>query len=157
MSNTIKRIGALLVVAAVPAFAALPACSNKIAECNQFIDEANKGQTAFSKLDKDKEDALKSTITEVEASNKKLEDMKFTDAKLNELKTNYIAKHKAVLDIMSKTDESAKAVKDATDKGDAAAAQAKVDELNKLKDQIDGAIKDASKSIDDLNAYCSGK
>jgi hypothetical protein len=26
-----------------------------------------------------------------------------------------------------------------------------------LKDQIDGAIKDASKSIDDLNAYCSGK
>jgi hypothetical protein len=141
----------------VPAFAALPACSNKIAECNQFIDEANKGQTAFSKLDKDKEDALKSTITEVEASNKKLDEMKFTDAKLNELKANYITKHKAVLDIMSKTDDAAKAVKDATDKGDNAAVQSKVDELEKLKDQIDGAIKDASKSIDDLNAYCSGK
>jgi hypothetical protein len=155
MSSKVSRLAALF-VAGSGLVLAIPACGTKIAECNKFVEEANKGQDAFSKLDMHKEDSLQSTLTEVDASNSRLAEMKFQDGKLSELQAGYVKALKAVTEKMGKVDEILKAVQDAKNKGDETALTAKKAEFEALTPEVDKAVKDSRTSIDDLNTYCTG-
>jgi DNA repair ATPase RecN len=126
------------------------ACATRASECSAFIEEANRGQEALSKLDRKDESSLNATSARVQASNQRLQAIKFRDRKLSELQGRYIHALDELLEKLKKADERLRA---AETTGMDTAWPILTDWATQKKD-FDQAADESSKTIDELNDYC---
>jgi hypothetical protein len=143
-----------LALAAIVACAvATSACGqSKVTQCNAMIEEANKGQTAFEKVDFDKPALVKASLEKVKASNTSLEAVKLEDEKLKTLRTQYVKTHTDAADVMGRLAGLAEKI----EKADEATSTKLEAESVKVQKELEVVEKASSKVIDDLNTYCTG-
>jgi hypothetical protein len=123
----------------------LAACGkNKVAQCNEFIDEANKSQSAFVAIEAAvlNPATMKTRTTQIDGSVTKLKALKLSDPKLAGFRDQYATGltnfGKAATDLatLGKDDKN-------------------VDKHNKIVDDLNKLGDAETKLIDDINSYCS--
>lgn len=124
---------------------AVVACGpSKVDQCNAFIDEGNKAQSAFVAL----EAALlnpastQTRIDKINGSVTALRAVKLADAKLVTMREKYATELEGYAKILG---QMKPILKD----------EAKVDEFNKLVEKLNAISTAEDKLIDEINGYCS--
>jgi len=138
MNHRIHMVFATLALAVV-------ACGpSKVDQCNAFIDEGNKAQSAFVAL----EAALlnpastQTRIDKINGSVTALRAVKLADAKLVTMREKYATELEGYAKILG---QMKPILKD----------EAKVDEFNKLVEKLNAISTAEDKLIDEINGYCS--
>jgi hypothetical protein len=118
---------------------------SKVDQCNAFVDEGNKSQSAFVALQAAllNPTSLQTRIDKIDGSAKSLRAVKLADAKLIGMRDKYANGLEAYSKILV---EMKPILND----------EAKTDEFNKNIDKLNAISDDESKLIDEVNAYCSG-
>jgi hypothetical protein len=116
----------------------------KVAQCNEFVDEANKSQSAFVAIEAAvlNPTTMKTRTTQIEGSVTKLKALQLPDAKLAAFRDQYatglttFGKAATDLSLLGKDDKN-------------------VDKHNKIVDDLNKLSDSETKLIDDINGYCS--
>jgi hypothetical protein len=118
---------------------------SKVDQCNAFVDEGNKSQSAFVALQAAllNPNTLQTRIDKIDGSAKALRAVKLVDAKLVGMRDKYATGLESYSKILT---EMKPILKD----------EAKADEFNKNIDKLNAISDEESKLIDEVNAYCSG-
>jgi hypothetical protein len=117
---------------------------SKVDQCNAFIDEGNKAQSAFVALQAAllSPTALQTRIDKIDGSVKALRGVKLADAKLVAMRDKYATELDGYAKILT---QMKPILKD----------EAKVDDFNKQVDKLNAISTAEEKLIDEINAYCS--
>ena len=126
------------------ALAAVACGPSKVDQCNAFIDEGNKAQTAFVALQAAllNPDATQTRIDKIDGSAKALRGVKLADAKLIAMRDKYATGLDGYAKILG---QMKPILKD----------EAKVDEFNKHVEKLNEISTAEDKLIDEINGYCS--
>jgi hypothetical protein len=118
---------------------------SKIAQCNAFIDEANKSQNAFNDIDNaiDKPAVLKQKMAQIEAATTKVQAVQLEDPKLKDLQKRYGEGLRGFTAALTNVSTLAQDPK-------------KLALLEKAAKDLDKLGEQESKLIDEINTYCSG-
>jgi hypothetical protein len=143
----------LMITAAFVGASLSMACGlSKSAQCNALVDEGNKGQAAFDKVDFDKPALAKAAIDKVKTSNSALEALKLEDEKLKTLRGQYVKTLADSADAVGRM----LALAEKVEKAAPSEANALEAELAKVHAEFESADKGSAKVIADLNTYCTG-
>jgi hypothetical protein len=125
---------------------------SKSTQCSALVDEGNKGQSAFEKVDFDKPAVAQAAVDKIKASNTAMEALKLEDEKLKMLRSQYVKTLGDSADAVGRmVILQQKAEKAAPAEGAALEA-----ELGKARAEFDSAEKGSIKVIAELNTYCTG-
>jgi hypothetical protein len=118
---------------------------SKIAQCNAFIDEANKSQNAFNDIDSaiDKPAVLEQKMGQIEAATAKVGAVQLVDPRLLDMQKRYVQGLRGFSTALASISTLAQDPK-------------KLAQLEKAGKDLDKLGEQESKLIDEINTYCSG-
>lgn len=119
-------------------------CDGKVGQCNAFVDEANDSQNAYVALEAAIQSpaSIKQKTDQLDASSKKMKDLKLSDAKLKDFRDRYA----------KQTDDfSAGLKKLASLQGKEGTA-----ESARIGKDLDDLAEKQDKLIAEINLYCAG-
>ena len=119
---------------------------SKIDQCNAFIDEGNKSQSAFVAIEAAmlNAESFKKRTDQIDGSVKAIKAIELPDEKLSGMRDRYIEGLSSFSTTLSKVMAMAKDPSKATD-------------VEKLEKEIETISEKESKLIDEINNYCGGK
>jgi len=120
-------------------------CESKVDQCNAFIDEANDSQNAYVALEAAIQSpaSIKQRTDQLDASSKKLKDLKLGDAKLKDFRDRYV----------KQTDDFSAGMKKIAG---LAGKDAQGIEAAKIGKELDDLAEKQDKLIAEINLYCTG-
>ena len=123
-------------------------CDSKVEQCNAFIDEANDSQNAYVALEAAIQSpaSIKQRTDQLDASSKKMKELKLADAKLKDFRDRYVTQTDDFSAGMKKI--AALQGKTGHDPADGEAA--------KIGKDLDDLAEKQDKLIADINLYCAG-
>lgn len=149
-----RKLFALVAVAAVSLVAQTGCGKSKITQCNSLIDAANKSQAGFEHIDPDKPEKMKEAITKIKKGNQEVAGTQLDDAKLKGLRDGYVKTHESIANTLEKREQVAEKLEKAEKGNDAKAIASLTKESDDMEKTMDKDLKDSDKVIEDINSYC---